>query len=223
MHSSDLEAFRKKCIYCWFQLRSFILMRFGVFLDLLILAYFNAIFRPNYFAERSLLWQTYPNRKDLVTNWMHRNVLKAFGRRWCYLVPFWRQNLKHCGGLLRSKYGNCAIKILITILFLIEYISWVRPYGCTKLMTLTLILDLPVGALVSARLVLSFQEVSWLIWRSYSAIWSLHLTNVKWHSDPWPVIVTSQPIRLSTNFMTLIPSLTFTELRVISMEDLQRV
>ena len=34
--------------------------------------------------------------------------------------------------------------------------------------------------------------------------------NVKWHSDPWPVTVTSQPIRLSTNFMTLIPSLTFT-------------
>ena len=34
--------------------------------------------------------------------------------------------------------------------------------------------------------------------------------NVKWHSDPWPT-VTSQPIRLSTNFMTFIPSLTFTD------------
>ena len=34
--------------------------------------------------------------------------------------------------------------------------------------------------------------------------------NVKWHSDPWPT-VTSQPIRLSTNFMTLIPSLTLTD------------
>ena len=33
----------------------------------------------------------------------------------------------------------------------------------------------------------------------------------------------SQPIRLSTNFMTLIPSLTFAELRVDSMEHLQRV
>ena len=33
---------------------------------------------------------------------------------------------------------------------------------------------------------------------------------LKWHSDPWPT-VTSQPIRLSTNFMTLIPSLTFTD------------
>ena len=45
---------------------------------------------------------------------------------------------------------------------------------------------------------------------SYSAIWSTPLTNVKWHSDPWP-IVTSQPIRLSTNFMTLIPNLTFAD------------
>ena len=50
----------------------------------------------------------------------------------------------------------------------------------------------------------------WSIWGSYSAIWSIPLTNVKWHSDPWPT-VTSQPIRLSTNFMTLIPSLTFTD------------
>ena len=47
-------------------------------------------------------------------------------------------------------------------------------------------------------------------------------TNVKWHSDPWPT-VTSLPIRLSTNFMTFIPSLTFTELWVVSMEHLQRV
>ena len=35
--------------------------------------------------------------------------------------------------------------------------------------------------------------------------------------------VTSQPIRLSTNSMTLIPNLTFTELRVVSMERLQRM
>ena len=49
-----------------------------------------------------------------------------------------------------------------------------------------------------------------------------YLTNVKWHSDPWPT-VTSLPIRLSTNFMTFIPSLTFTELWVVSMEHLQRV
>ena len=45
-------------------------------------------------------------------------------------------------------------------------------------------------------------EVLWSIRGSYSAIWSIRLTNVKWHSDPWPT-VTSQPIRLSTNFMTL--------------------
>ena len=38
--------------------------------------------------------------------------------------------------------------------------------------------------------------------------------NVEWHSDPWQLTVTSRPIRLSTNFMTLIPSLNFTELRV---------
>ena len=66
------------------------------------------------------------------------------------------------------------------------------------------------------------QEVLWSIRGSYSAIWSNLLTNVKWHSDPWPT-VTFQPIRLSTNFMTFIPSLTFTELWVVSMEHLQRV
>ena len=54
------------------------------------------------------------------------------------------------------------------------------------------------------------QEVLWLIWGSYSTIWSTPLTNIKWHSDPWAT-VTSQSIRLSTNFMTLIPSLTFTD------------
>ena len=35
--------------------------------------------------------------------------------------------------------------------------------------------------------------------------------------------MTSQPIRLSTNFMTLIPSMTLTELWVVSMEHLQRL
>ena len=54
------------------------------------------------------------------------------------------------------------------------------------------------------------QEVLWSIRGSYSAIWSNPLTDIKWHSDPWPT-VTSQPIRLSTNFMTFIPILTFTE------------
>ena len=50
----------------------------------------------------------------------------------------------------------------------------------------------------------------WSIRGSYSAIWSIPFTNVKWHSDPWPT-VTSQPIRISTNFMTFIPSLTLTD------------
>ena len=62
----------------------------------------------------------------------------------------------------------------------------------------------------SVTLEIVIQEVLWSIWGSYSAIWSIPLTNVKWHSDPWPTL-TSQPIRLSTNFMTLIPSLTFTD------------
>ena len=51
---------------------------------------------------------------------------------------------------------------------------------------------------------------------------SKHSFPLKWHSDPWPT-VTFQPIRLSTNFMTSIPSLTFTELWVVSKEHLQRV
>ena len=57
---------------------------------------------------------------------------------------------------------------------------------------------------------------------SYSAIWSMPLTNVKWHSDPWPTMP-SHPIRPSIIFTTSIPSLTFTELWVVSMEHLQRV
>ena len=40
------------------------------------------------------------------------------------------------------------------------------------------------------------QEVLWSIRGPYSAIWSLPLTNVRGHSNPWPT-VTSQPIRLS--------------------------
>ena len=43
----------------------------------------------------------------------------------------------------------------------------------------------------------------WSIRGSYSAIWSLPLKTVKWHSDSRPVTVTSLPIRLSTNFHDL--------------------
>ena len=77
------------------------------------------------------------------------------------------------------------------------------------------------------------RDTSWNAWNRHSgsfmvdtgpssAIWSLPLTNVKWHSDHWPT-VTSQPIRLSTNVMTFIPNLTFTELWVVSMDHLQQV
>ena len=81
---------------------------------------------------------------------------------------------------------------------------------------------------------LSNRDTSWNAWNrhsgsfmsmhgSYIATWSPPLTNVKCHSDPRPNTMTSQSITLFTNSMTLIPSLTFTELRVASMEDLQWV
>ena len=78
----------------------------------------------------------------------------------------------------------------------------------------------------------SNRDTLWNAWNRHSGSFMIDtgilfsnmnpLTNVKWHSDPWPT-VTSQPIRLSTNFMTFIPSLTFTELWVVSMEHLQRL
>ena len=42
-------------------------------------------------------------------------------------------------------------------------------------------------------------------------------------SDPFPVTVSSQPIRFSIDCITLIPNLAFTKLRVSSMKHLQRV
>ena len=72
--------------------------------------------------------------------------------------------------------------------------------------------------IICGTLEIVIQEVVWSIRVSYSAIWSLTPTNVKWHSDPWRT-VTSQLIGLSINFMTLIPRLTFTELWVVSMES----
>ena len=73
--------------------------------------------------------------------------------------------------------------------------------------------DFPVSTqtgIPRGTLEIVIQEVLWSIRGSYSAIWSIPLTNVKWHSDPWPTL-NSQPIGLSTNFMTLIPSLNFTD------------
>ena len=43
MHSNDLEACGKKCCYFWFHSEVKFLTRFDVFLDLVILPYFNAI------------------------------------------------------------------------------------------------------------------------------------------------------------------------------------
>ena len=42
------------------------------------------------------------------------------------------------------------------------------------------------------------------------------------HSDPQPITMTSQLVRLFTNFITLISSLLFALLRVVSIEHLQR-
>ena len=67
------------------------------------------------------------------------------------------------------------------------------------------------------------REVLWTTLGSYSTIWSLPLTNVKWHSDPRPVKMTFISIRHFTKVMTSIPSLTFTKLREVSIEHLQRV
>ena len=59
--------------------------------------------------------------------------------------------------------------------------------------------------------VLQNQQEHHIILTKYEAVHptAVSETNVKWHSDPWPT-VTSQPIWLSTNLMTLIPSLTST-------------
>ena len=44
MDSNDLKAYGKKCCYFWFHSEVKFLTRFDVFLDLVIFAYFNAIF-----------------------------------------------------------------------------------------------------------------------------------------------------------------------------------
>ena len=59
------------------------------------------------------------------------------------------------------------------------------------------------------------QEGLWSIRESYSAILNLPLMNVKCHSDPQSATVNSIPFRLFTTFMIMIPSLTFTDLRVV--------
>ena len=105
---------------------------------------------------------------------------------------------------------------------LIRYARACSSYECFILRARRLSSKLLKQGYLVERLKSSFRKFLWSIRGSCWAIWSNPLTNVKWHSDPWPT-VTSLPIRLSTNFMTFIPSLTFTELWVVSMEHLQRV
>ena len=93
---------------------------------------------------------------------------------------------------------------------LIRYSCACSSYECFILMVRRISSKLLKQGYLAERLKSSFRKFLWSIWGSYSAIWSIPLTNVKWHSDPWPT-VTSQPIRLSTNSMTLILSLTPTD------------
>ena len=56
MHCNDLEAYGKKCYYFWFRFKIKFLTRFFyVFLDLVIFAYFNAIFIDVY-AVKSFIY-----------------------------------------------------------------------------------------------------------------------------------------------------------------------
>ena len=54
MHSSDLEACGNKCCYFWFHSEVKFLTRFDVFLDLVILPYFNAI-SMDFYAVKCLI------------------------------------------------------------------------------------------------------------------------------------------------------------------------
>ena len=56
MDSNDLEACGKKCCYFWFHSEVKFLTRrvFDVFLDFVIFAYFNAIFR-DFYAVKSFI------------------------------------------------------------------------------------------------------------------------------------------------------------------------
>ena len=76
----------------------------------------------------------------------------------------------------------------------------------------------------------SDRNTLWNTWNRYSGSFiidlaqrSLSLTNVKWHSDHLPVIVTSQPIRFFTKLMTSIPCWTFIELQLVYLEHLRWV
>ena len=55
MHSSDLEACGKKCCYFWFHSEVKFLRVFDVFLDFIILRYFNAI-SMDFYAVKCLIY-----------------------------------------------------------------------------------------------------------------------------------------------------------------------
>ena len=55
MHSSDLEAFGKKCCYFWFHSEVKFLTRYDVFLDFVILVYFDAI-SLDFHATKSFIY-----------------------------------------------------------------------------------------------------------------------------------------------------------------------
>ena len=52
--SNDLDACGKKCCYFWFQFEVKFFTRFEVFLDLVILAYFNVI-STNFYAIKCII------------------------------------------------------------------------------------------------------------------------------------------------------------------------
>ena len=55
MDSNDLEACGKKCCYFWFHSEVKFLTRFDVFLDFVILPYFNAI-SMGFYAVKCLIY-----------------------------------------------------------------------------------------------------------------------------------------------------------------------
>ena len=104
---------------------------------------------------------------------------------------------------------------------LIRYARACSSYECFILRTRRLSSKRLEQGYLAKRFEIVIQEVLWSIWRSYSAIWSIPLTNVKWHSDPW-LRVTSQPIRLH-QLHDLDTELDLHRLWVVSMEYLLRV
>ena len=118
--------------------------------------------------------------------------------------------------------SNISSSLVFFISQLIRYARTCSSYECFIGKARRLFSKLFIQGYFVECLKSSFMKFYGNLW-SYSAIWSIPLKNVEWHSDPRPATVTSIPIRLYTNFMTLIPSLTFDQFQVVSMEHLQRM